>query len=474
MPVSRFWTLIALALMALPVTIQAQATITPPSIELTLAQGGCATEEVTVTTSLAPPPMLDVALVFDASGSMGEVTKAMNDNALQIVNQLRAIVPDTAFTVASFIDYPHLSGENSDYPWLVHQDMTTNAAAVARAVDEILVIDGAGGDNPEAYSRALYELQFLGWRQDSRRITILFGDAYPRDPDPGHGESLSRDQAIQAAADASISIIGIYSGGSTTARYFDDVARDTGGQAFQLTHASEAPTVIQQLVQTQVAYINRLTLRVAGEGYADWVAVSPTQYTDVGYSETIRFQVQLCNRDSAPTGEPYAFDLVVEGDGAKIGRIPVVITPILPTSTPTFTPTLTATPMPTFTPTPTATPTPTSTPTHTPTATLTPTATPTPTNTSTPTTTPTPTRVPPIYWPTQGEFPCLPLIILLPLLLLGLFLWLLRARRRGAPPRRVARPSRSSRPAPPSYKPVERRKKRDVDRDVTHGRPKKR
>jgi len=107
-------------------------------------------------------------------------------------------------------------------------------------------------------------------------------------------------------------------------------------------------------------------------------------------------------------------------------------------------------------------------PTPTPAHTLTPTATPTPTTTPTPT--PTPTRVPLIYWPTQGEFPCLPLIILLPLLLLGLLLWLLRARRRRPPSRPVTRPSRPSRPTPPSYKPVERPKKRDVGKDVTHGR----
>ena len=121
-------------------------------------------------------------------------------------------------------------------------------------------------------------------------------------------------------------------------------------------------------------------------------------------------------------------------------------------------------PTPTPTPTPSVTPTPTSTPTPRPT--------PTPTVTPTPTITPTPTHVPLIYWPGKGGFPWLPFIILLPLLLLALLLWLLRARRGGPPSRPPARPSRPSRPVRPPSKPVERPKKRDEGKDITHGRKK--
>ena len=419
----------------------AQAIITPASIELKLAQGACANDQVMVTTDPAPPPVLDVAFVFDATGSMGDVIGVMKSRSLEIMNTVRTLVLNTAFAVASFMDYPDISGDSDAYPWQVHQDITTDIDATADGIRDIKL--GHGGDNEECYLRALYEAQFLSWRPGVRRIVILLGDSYPRDPDPGRDEPLTLNDVGTQLASADIGVIGVYSGGWKTSSFFNAIADLTGGQAFQIKDATEVPAAIQQLISAQVVRFNRLSLRAADE-FVDWVTITPARYHDVGPEQPVRFDVQICNRSTSPVDETVEFDLIAEGDGVELGRTAVTLRSLAPTATPTPTPT--------------------------PTSTVTPTCTPTPTATPTPTPTPTPTRVPAIYWPTQGEFPCLPFIILLPLLLLALVFWLLHARRRGPPSRPVARPSRASRPAPPSYKPVERPKKRDQGKPVTHGR----
>jgi len=443
--------------MALPVTVQAQATITPTSIELTLTQGACVTEEITVVTGPAPPPMLDVAFVFDATGSMHDVIGVMKNRAVEIMNNLRALVPDTAFCVASLMDYPDISGDSDAYPWHVHQDITTYIDATA---DGILDIElGDGGDEEECYLRALYETQSLSWRPNARRIVILLGDSYPRDPDPGRDKPLALDDVGAQLASEDISVIGIHSGGWKTTSFFNAIADLTAGQAFQVEDAAEVPAAIQQLISAQVVRFSRLSLRAVDE-FADWVTITSSSYHDVGSEETVHFDVQICNRSTNPIDETLEFDLTVEGDGVELGRTAIILHSLAPTATPTPTPTPTSTFTPTRTPTPTATLTPTSTPT------------PTPTTTPTSTSTPTPTRVPLIYWPTQGKFPCLPCIILLPLLLLGLLLRLLHARH-CQPPQRVVRPDVKRPPVTP-VSPVKKKRPKKPDADVTHGRPRKR
>lgn len=59
---------------------------------------------------------------------------------------------------------------------MLGQDISTDADRTIAALRQIRLIDG--GELPEAYSRALYETVFLGWRPEARRY--LSCSATPR------------------------------------------------------------------------------------------------------------------------------------------------------------------------------------------------------------------------------------------------------------------------------------------------------
>jgi len=325
-------------------TALAQATVTPDHIEVTLEPGACAHETVTVAMGEAPIPNLDVVLVIDVTGSMSDVIDEVTRSAGQIVNDIRALVPDTAFALVTLADYPNEEGllslltgygEEGDYPWRLDQDLTPDESLVQAALNKITIMDG--GDDPESYLRALYETRFLSWREGSRRIVILFGDSYPHDPDPGRDETegtdddLTQDGVIAQLAAADIVVLAVY-----TNLFYQDfyqaVADGTGGQAFILDRVEQIPPAVRQMVEATVTRIRTLTLEPGPPGDT-WLRWEPDAHHDVAPSETRDFALTLCVPEGTLGGD-YTFDLTVTGDGATIGRIPVMIHIPAPAPTP--------------------------------------------------------------------------------------------------------------------------------------------
>jgi len=425
----------------------AQATVTPDRIEVTLEPGDCTDETVTVTMGEAPIPRLDVALVIDVTSSMWGVISEVTRSASRIVADVRALVLDSAFALATLADYPAGGGLLSlltgyggpgDYPWRVDQDFTQDETRIQAVLDNIVLLDG--GDTPESYLRALYETQFMSWREGSRRIVILFGDSSPHDPDPGRdaiedtADDLTQRGVIAQLAAADITVLAVYDT-SAPRGFYEDIADGTGGQDFRLDRVEQIPQVVQQLVEAAVTRIDTLTLAPAPPGDT-WLRWNPDAHHDVGPLERRDFALTLCVPEGTVGGD-YTFDLTVTGDGAVVGRIPVLVHVLEPTPTPTSTPTSTSTPTPTST------------------------------STATPTPTPTPTPVPPLLLVVR-RFPwCL---LLVPLLLLALLLAIWRRRKR---PSTSARPVVSPGPRMGLSGPVRRVQKpsrRPSGADVTHGR----
>jgi len=341
---------------------QAQATVTPNRIEITLGPGACADETVTVTLGETPIPQLDVALVIDVTGSMSDVIGEVTHSAGQIVADVRALVPDAAFALATLADYPAGDGLLSlftdyggpgDYPWRVDQDFTQDETRVQAALDNIVLMDG--GDEAESYLRALYETQFLSWREGSRRIVVLFGDSYPHDPDPGRDESegsaddLTLDEVTKELTAADITVLGVYTNEGVRS-FYETVADQTGGQAFHMNRVEDVPQVIEQLIEATVTLIRTLTLEPTSPGDT-WLRWEPDAHHDVASLEMRDFALALCVPEGT-AGRDYTFDLTVTGDGAIVGRIPVLVHVPEPTPIPTSIPTSTPTPTPTSTPTP--------------------------------------------------------------------------------------------------------------------------
>jgi hypothetical protein len=71
---------------------------------------------------------VDIAFLFDATGSMRNIIGTVQRNAVSILEQLRAKNPNTAFGVASFGDYG-----GSEPVWALDQDITADTTRVIGA-----------------------------------------------------------------------------------------------------------------------------------------------------------------------------------------------------------------------------------------------------------------------------------------------------------------------------------------------------
>ena len=337
--------LILMALLAPQIPVAATAQAQGGATEL--CSGECLHETITFETGEdVSADRVDVVFLLDVSGSMDEELNNVQERSIEIMEDLRDLVSDSAFGAASFVDYNsfvdsqygELYGSGDDYPYRLDQDITTDTEAIRDALNSILLENGE--DWPESYNRALWEMQFLAWRENSKRIVIMFGDALPHDRtffgvdygvDPGRdktedtGDDLALEEVVQDLVNAQIAVIGVNSNYDMEdeSSFFEYVSEQTGGQYFPLSDASEIPQAVVQLVEEEISTISRVTVR-ATEGYQDWIVSTPESYSDVGPTTSVSFEVDICPPDDALDGL-HEFDLVVDGDGIALDTIPISI-----------------------------------------------------------------------------------------------------------------------------------------------------
>jgi hypothetical protein len=315
--------------------VLAQSQITPAQIEATLRPGECSTTQLTITTEQASLPELDAAILIDTTSSMRDVIEEARRDANQIVTAVQAFAPEARFAIAAVGDYAAPDplaapagkyGTVGDEPWKVNQDLTPDANRVQGGIRDLPSQNG--GDDAEAYLRALYETQFLDWHDGSQRLVVLIGDAAPHEPDPGRdgventADDLSQAGVLAQLKSAGIAVLAIYTSDGARA-FFEQAARETGGEAFRLASSAEVPHVIEQLIEAAASRIKALTLD-APAAQADWVSWSPAQFAGVGGGESRQFDVKLCALDQAASGD-YAFKMAVLGDGTPLAEVPVTI-----------------------------------------------------------------------------------------------------------------------------------------------------
>jgi hypothetical protein len=68
---------------------------------------------------------------------------------------------------------------SGDVPYMVNQQPTDNTADVASAINGLSI--GWGADEPQDYTRVLYEVMSLHWNITHKKIVIVFGDAPTHD-----------------------------------------------------------------------------------------------------------------------------------------------------------------------------------------------------------------------------------------------------------------------------------------------------
>lgn len=399
-------------------------TITPPGPTATPTRTPTATPRATVEATLCPeqkvhetkrifippaPARADVLFAFDTTSSMQPVLDSAKANALVIMRDLAQLIPDIEFGVVDMRDYPvEPLGGSGDWPYLVRQPVTANRSAVAAAINATSA--AGGGDYPEAYTRVLYESvtdSSLGWRPDTRRFIIMFGDDVPHDDnlnarvvnppvnpgsawcgnaascikDPGRdgvvgtADDLDFQTVLDSLAAHRSTLLYVVSGGGSTSQanltaYWKQWAgwTNTGGDAVSLADAAELPAAIEDLVTAASRRISRLELRAVPADYQYWLTVQPPAYTDLVIPPSgmqVTFEVDITVPAGSRLGLTHNFDIKAIGDGAVYGEQGVTIH--VPTWCASSTPTPTATYFATRTPTPTTTSYPSDTPTATPT-----------------------------------------------------------------------------------------------------------
>jgi len=221
------------------------------------------TRTLTVEAGLAS---LDVHLSVDTTGSFGEEIDAMQaDLRDRIASVLRERVPDVAFGVSRFEDFPRQPfGGPDDHPFELLSPITQDADRVGSAVASLDAPLGNGGDAPESGLEALYQIATgeglrvgsltwiprysgraapgggtlggVGFREGALRVVVHITDAPPHEPADYAAEIGPTHSLVEAAAalsEVEARVIGIAS---------SDVARPHLERLAIATRAVVAPS----------------------------------------------------------------------------------------------------------------------------------------------------------------------------------------------------------------------------------------
>lgn len=328
-------------------TKEAESGVQPSTVSLDLPPGASQAFKIVVHTAPTPVPKADVLFLFDVSSSMDEELDEAKSRGLEIMNALRSQVPDTAFGVASFSDYPEYYesdgyadtyGQEGDYPWHLNHDISMDLNAAQSAIMDLKLLNG--GDPAESYLRALFEALEIGWRPGAKHIVVLFGDAPAHDSsfssenygsDPGRdailgtADDLTLESVMTDVKEKGIVIMPVGSDAALGERDvqagFEYMANQSGGEVYFLNESSElVDTVAAGLVQA-TSTISSLLLSVEPT-YRDWITIEPEAFLNVGGNETRTFEVVLTVPANGLPG-PHQFDISALGDGALLGSTTV-------------------------------------------------------------------------------------------------------------------------------------------------------
>ncbi|GAB1544663.1 hypothetical protein NUACC21_73390 [Scytonema sp. NUACC21] len=136
----------------------------------------------------APIPKIDVYFLADTTGSMKPIIDAVRAGADTILNSLTTFASDLdiCFGVGNYRDFSTPKGNEKYFYTFEHQlSLTADKSQVSAAINTWTVESGT--DYSEGQLFALDQLAqapggSIGWRNNSKRIIVWFGDAPGHDP----------------------------------------------------------------------------------------------------------------------------------------------------------------------------------------------------------------------------------------------------------------------------------------------------
>jgi len=175
-----FWLVAAATVLLFPTAVLADS-ISPSSFSTTIAVGGTATVDKTVTVNAGAPTsaLVDVFFLADTTGSMGGTISAVQASAGAILSSTAGL-GDVQFAVGEYKDF----GFGDPYAYRLNTALTGTLATAQAGIN--LWAASGGADTPEAQLYALQQVaDTTTWRTGSTRIVVWFGDAPGHDPSGG-------------------------------------------------------------------------------------------------------------------------------------------------------------------------------------------------------------------------------------------------------------------------------------------------
>jgi uncharacterized repeat protein (TIGR01451 family) len=186
--------------------------VSPSSVTATLNPGDHVTVTKTVSTT-AIPPKPDVYLLSDSTGSMGPAIANVQANAGTITSLVSGSTSNAMFGAGDYKDFqrPQLD------PYAFRNGASIGSAAAAQAaVAAWTAPSRSGHDGPEGQVFALHRLATdpsIGFRTDSTRVVVWFGDAPGHDPActgfTGFASNLTTASVAAELAAAQIRVIAV-------------------------------------------------------------------------------------------------------------------------------------------------------------------------------------------------------------------------------------------------------------------------
>ncbi len=330
--------------------------LTPATVDAVVFPGGSVEIEKTVHLPVFPP-VFDLCLVQDETGSFGDDLPVMAAQIPGLIAALDASGSDYSTCVTGFRDFAQNGwGFPGDHVYARYADVTAGGAGFTAGVPFLTAPAGAGFDDPEAQLEALDYLATPAhaaidsngdldttdpndtaaglqptWRVGSQRIVLLSTDNtchVTGDSGGWPGDAGTTSPAVTAGvlAGAGITVIGLTPGGAGTIVCVDTLAAGTGGSVQAIGASSEtiADAILDALAELEVQVFMRSDCSLVTGGVVSTTFSSNPQSgtggQDLVFTETIEVS------SSAPGGtytcRDWAVVVTPDGTPTKLGDDP--------------------------------------------------------------------------------------------------------------------------------------------------------
>jgi uncharacterized repeat protein (TIGR01451 family) len=263
--------------------------VDPATVTQTLNSGSSTTIQKTVHTP-AIPPKPDVMFLADTTSSMSGAIGGVQAQGGVIMSTVLAAQPLAEFGVSNYTD------QNCPNPYVLDQSITASTSAVQTALNGLTTPNPAcNTDAAEDFLNALFHLATdsnVGFRTDSTRVVVLFGDSSSHDPSAGH--TLAQVQSALLAAGIKLVAVNVP---GTSGFLFDGLdhfgqasalAAATGGVFLSAASAGDVSNaILQGLHNLPVTVTHTATCDAGLSATFDVASKTVTSGADATFMETL-------------------------------------------------------------------------------------------------------------------------------------------------------------------------------------------